>query len=191
MAQKQLNIFLSASIPEERKNSKYFNSADVIAIRDAVIALVRVALPTYKLIWGGHPSITKLVANVLAHSDINIQSSVTLYQSLYYERFFPLENNSVANIITTPDLGEQESSEEELRERMIGENNFYAGVFIGGMEGVEKEFEIFIQKHPHAKVIPIASSGAAAKNIFDRISADPRLLNNLAYSSLFKELLNL
>ena len=191
MAQKQLNIFLSASIPEERKNSKYFNSADVIAIRDAVIALVRVALPTYKLIWGGHPSITKLVANVLAHSDINIQGCVTLYQSLYYERFFPLENNSVANIITTPDLGEQESSEEELRERMIGGNNFYAGVFIGGMEGVEKEFEIFIQKHPHAKVIPIASSGAAAKNIFDRISADPRLLNNLAYSSLFKELLNL
>lgn len=190
MAQEQLNIFLSASIPEER-NSEYFNSADVIAIRDSVIALVRVALPTYKLIWGGHPSITKLVANVLVHSNINIQDSVTLYQSLYYKRFFPLENDSVANIILTPDMGDQESSDTELRERMIGENNYYAGIFVGGMEGVEKEFEMFVQKHPYAKVFPIASSGAAAKFIFNKINADQNLLTNLAYSSLFKELLNL
>ena len=33
------NIFLSASVPLEERDPKYFESADVIAIRDAVIAL--------------------------------------------------------------------------------------------------------------------------------------------------------
>lgn len=45
MAQKQLNIFLSASIPVIGRNEKYFNTADTIAIRDSVLALASIALP--------------------------------------------------------------------------------------------------------------------------------------------------
>ncbi len=40
MAKQELkNIFLSASIPLKERDEKYFNTADIIAIRDAVIAL--------------------------------------------------------------------------------------------------------------------------------------------------------
>ncbi len=39
MAQKQLNIFLSASIPMLGRDEKYFKTADTIAIRDSVLAL--------------------------------------------------------------------------------------------------------------------------------------------------------
>ena len=103
MAQKQLNIFLSASIPMLGRDEKYFRTADTIAIRDSVLALASIALPKYKLIWGGHPSITPLIASILQHSGLDIQSSVTLYQSTYFEQFFPLENESVAHIIKTVD----------------------------------------------------------------------------------------
>ncbi len=40
MATKELkNIFLSASIPFKERHEKYYNTADIIAIRDSVIAL--------------------------------------------------------------------------------------------------------------------------------------------------------
>ncbi len=37
-------IFLSASIPDPNRNEKYFNSADISAIRDAVRALATVII---------------------------------------------------------------------------------------------------------------------------------------------------
>ena len=61
MAEEQLrNIFLSASIPLPERDPKYIDSADIIAIRDAVTALIDVVIPEYRLIWGGHPSITQI-----------------------------------------------------------------------------------------------------------------------------------
>ena len=59
------NIFLSASIPLPERDSKYIDTADIIAIRDAVIALTTVVLPHHRLVWGGHPSITPLVYYVM------------------------------------------------------------------------------------------------------------------------------
>ena len=167
MAQKQLNIFLSASIPMLGRDEKYFKTADTIAIRDSVLALASVALPKYKLIWGGHPSITPLIASILQHSGLDIQSSVTLYQSTYFEQFFPLENESVAHIIKTDDMGNKDLSIKVMRKHMLGDNEFYAGIFIGGMEGVEDEYTMFTQLHPKAKVFPLASTGGAAKIIYD------------------------
>ncbi len=41
--------------------------------------------------------------------------------------------------------------------------NLLLEFFIGGMEGVEEEYKMFIRKHPHAIILPIASTGAAAK----------------------------
>ncbi len=192
MAQEQLNIFLSASIPLKERDAKYFSTADVIAIRDSVLALASVALPKYRLIWGGHPSITPLIANAIRHPGYNVQDSVTLYQSRYYEKMFPLENEEVAHIVKTADLGSKDSSINEMRERMLGDNQFYAGIFIGGMEGVEDEYDMFIRKHPHAKAIPLASTGAAARIIYNRYNyKDTRFCTSLAYSSLFKDLLNI
>ena len=195
MATEKMNIFLSASIPmpDPKRDSRYVETADVIAIRDSVLALTSVLLPKYRLVWGGHPSITALIAHVLNHSDKNANQHVTLYQSKYFEKKFPLENETVAHIIITPDLGDKEGSLQEMRLRMIRDNQFEAAFFIGGMEGVEEEFDMIVKYHPEAKLFPIASTGAAAKMLFDKYSQrfDPRLLAELTYSSLFKELLNI
>lgn len=193
MATEQMNIFLSASIPMPGRDPKYIGSADVIAIRDSVLALASVVLPYFRLVWGGHPSITPLIAQVLRHYGKEVNNHVTLYQSSYFERFFPLENESVAHIVKTKDLGDRNDSLFEMRSRMICDNKFVAAFFIGGMEGVEEEFKMFTSFHKDAKIYPIASTGAAAKLIYDTSPAhfDERLVTELTYTSLFKELLNI
>ena len=192
MGEKSLNLFLSASVPVAgRADGKYLATADIIAIRDAVIALASVVLPRHHLIWGGHPSITPLIANVLRHSNKEVNSSVTVYQSGYFVKEFPKENKDVEHVVVTESLGERVSSLDLMRRRMVIENDFAAAVFIGGMDGVEDEYKMFVESHPEAKVFPMASTGAAALMLYDANTDafDERLKNDMAYASLFKDLL--
>jgi len=192
MAENPLNLFLSASVPiAGRADGKYLASADIIAIRDAVIALASVVLPHYRLIWGGHPSITPLIANVLRHSNKAVNRSVTVYQSGFFMKEFPQENKDVEHIVVTKDLGERDMSLELMRREMIVENDFTAAVFIGGMDGVENEYKMFVDNHPGAKAIPVASTGAAALMLYEsnKEMFDERLMTDMAYASLFKDLL--
>lgn len=194
MATRELkNIFLSASIPFKERNPKYFDSADVIAIRDSIIGLATVALPNCRLIWGGHPSITPIIYYVMEKLNLNIQEHVNLYQSKYFEHLFPKDNDKFKNVILTNNLGEIGSSVSHMRERMIKENKFVAGVFIGGMEGIEDEFKMFTEFHPDAVLLPIASTGAAAKIVYDNYLPkelkNERLVKDYGYMSLFQKLL--
>ena len=185
------NIFLSASIPLQERDPQYIETADIIAIRDAVIALTTVVLPRYRLIWGGHPSITPLIYHVMEKLNLNIQEHVTLYQSRFFEKYFPKDNNKFKNIVLTDIVGDRENSLLHMRSRMLGESEFAAGIFIGGMEGVEEEYDMFIEKHPKALVLPIASTGAGAKKIYDERFTDKneRLVKDYAYMSLFQKYL--
>jgi hypothetical protein len=187
------NIFLSASIPLPERDKKYIETADIIAIRDAVIALVTVALPNNRIIWGGHPSITPLVYFVMEKMNLNIQKHVKLYQSMWFEDKFLEDNNKFENIVFTQKLQDIPSSVKLMRERMFAENKFSAAVFIGGMNGIEDEYEMFNEYHPNTLVLPIASTGAATKIVYDTIF--PEELKNLrfekdyGYMSLFQKFL--
>ena len=190
--EKMKNIFLSASIPLPERDEKYIGTADIIAIRDAVIALTTVVLPSHRLIWGGHPSITPLVYHVMEKLNLNIQEHITLYQSMFFEKYFPKDNNKFDNIVLTDIVeGDRERSLLHMRNRMLGESEFVAGIFIGGMEGVEEEYDMFIKKHHNAIILPIASTGAAAKKIYDERFTDKneRLVKDYAYMSLFQKYL--
>lgn len=187
------NIFLSASIPFKERHPKYYNTADIIAIRDAVIALGTVVLPKHKLIWGGHPSITPLIYYVMERMNLKIQDHVTLYQTKYFEHLFPEDNNKFDNILLTENLGDLSASLEMMRKKMFTDNDFAAAIFIGGMEGVEDEFRMFREYHPNALLLPISSTGAAAKIIYDEFLTDEykneRLVKDYAYMSLFQKFL--
>ncbi|QDO94437.1 hypothetical protein FNB79_10835 [Formosa sediminum] len=191
MASKELkNIFLSASIPLPERDAKYYETADVIAIRDAVIALCTTVLPNHRLIWGGHPSITPLVNYVLQKLNMDVQDHVTLYQSRFFERFYPEDNNKFENVILTPTMEDRDNSLRLMRELMLGDKEFAAGIFIGGMDGVEDEYKMFRELHPEALIIPLASTGAAAKFIYENsINRNERFQNDYAFSSTFQELL--
>ena len=189
---KMKNIFLSASIPLPERDEKYIGTADIIAIRDAVIALTTVVLPHHRLIWGGHPSSTPLVYYVMNKLHLNIQEHITLYQSRFFEKSFPEDNDKFKNIVFTDIIDNDiEKSLLHMRNRMLDESEFSAGIFIGGMEGVEEEYDMFIKKHPKALALPIASTGAAAKKIYDERFTDKneRLVKDYAYMSLFQKYL--
>lgn len=186
------NIFLSASVPLPERDEQYIKTADIIAIRDAVIALTTVVLPNHRLIWGGHPSITPLIYYVMQRLNLNIQKHMTIYQSKYFENSFPEDNNKFENIVLTEIIqNDREKSLQHMRNKMIGDSEFSAGIFIGGMEGVEEEYDMFIEKHPKALVLPIASTGAGAKKIYDERFTDKneRLVKDYAYMSLFQKYL--
>ena len=193
MATKPLNkIFLSASIPYQERDRKYYDTADIIAIRDSVRALAAVVIPNAHLIWGGHPAITPLIRFVMERLNNDLKNHITLYQSKFFEAYFPEDNFHFENIQLTEPLEDRDSSLKQMRDEMITKNDYKIGIFIGGMEGVEAEYELFKSSNPAALILPVASTGAAAKMIYDSIENKPneRLTNDYAYMALFSDLLS-
>mgnify|MGYP003607951277 CR=1 FL=1 len=212
------NIFLSASVPLPERHPKYYDTADIIAIRDAVIALASLVLGKHRIIWGGHPSITPLINFVIERSiqyrldkelyglsseeqkeflfneiKKEIQNHVTIYQSLFFKDKFPEDNEKFENIVFTEDKGDIPSSVQFMRVEMLSKNEFAAAVFIGGMNGIEDEYKMFKKYHPEALILPIASTGAATKIVYDNLFPEEmkndRFLKDYGYMSLFQKFL--
>ncbi|MDH2546100.1 hypothetical protein WBV44_17575 [Acinetobacter baumannii] len=193
-----LNIFLSASIPLSDRKKCFYETADVLAIKEAIRSLVEVVIPNGRIVCGGHPAITPLLAMATKNSKKD-RNFISIYQSNIFKPDFP---KSVYDFIDLTLIdGNPEEREESLnvmRQAMIQSQKFDAIVLIGGMEGVIEELEIFLEYHPHAKVIPLASTGAAAKIVYDneynklkpRFQLDPRFENDYTYSSLFRRIFN-
>ena len=106
-----------------------------------------------------------------------------------------MENNSIGNIILTAKGDDANESLYIMRHQMLSNHKYVAGVFIGGMNGVEDEYNMFKTLQPKAQLIPVASTGAAAKIIYEREKVElmfsDRLESDLAYFSLFKDLLGI
>lgn len=193
-----LNIFLSASIPLSDRKKCFYETADVLAIKEAIRSLVEVVIPNGRIVCGGHPAITPLLAMATKNSKKD-RNFISIYQSNIFKPDFP---KSVYDFIDLTLIdGNPEEREESLnvmRQAMIQSQKFDAIVLIGGMEGVIEELEIFLEYHPHAKVIPLSSTGAAAKIVYDneynklkpRFQLDPRFENDYTYSSLFRRIFN-
>jgi hypothetical protein len=185
-------VFLSASVPDPRRNAAYHRTADVIAIRAAVSAFVKVVLGRHRLVWGGHPSITPMIWLIAESLKVDYGREVTLYQSRFFKDDFPAENKRFKNVIYTRAFNKDEdASLVEMRTRMLSEWAFKAGVFIGGMEGVEEEFRLFTTLQPKAIALPVASTGGAALRLFERGAFPTELKSDRTYISLFRQLLDI
>lgn len=187
------NIFLSASIPLPERDQKYLASADIIAIRDAIIALTTVILPEHRIIWGGHPSITPLIYYVMEKRNLNIQDHVRLYQSKLFEKYFPEDNNKFENVYLTEITGNRDESLQFMREKMFSDYTYDAAIFIGGMEGVEAEYKMFAKRFPRALLLPLASTGGAAAIIYNEMlpveMKNERFVKDFGYMSVFQKYL--
>ena len=193
MAKDNLNkVFLSASIPYPDRDKKFYDTADIVSIRDAVRALATVVIPKAHLVWGGHPSITPLIRFVMERMNADLKKHITLYQSLFFEDKFPADNFAFENIVLTEKKSNRDESLELMRRKLINENDFKVGIFIGGMEGINDEFIMFLERHPSALILPVASTGAATKILYENQpqNFDIRLKNDYAYMALFRDLLN-
>jgi len=188
-------VFLSAGIPDPRREKKYIETADIIAIREAVTALTQVVAPRGRLVFGGQPAISPLV--FLAAKSVNSIKKVSIYQSDFFRDQIPKESLAFNNFKWASAGADRQTSLIKMRKKMLRSQKFGFGIFIGGMEGVEEEYEMFCKSNPNAKVFPIPTTGAAAKIIFDRSlktldQEDKALLKTeYVYGWLFQKLLGL
>ena len=171
-------VFLSAGIPDPSK-PHYVGPSDPIDVIEAVKALVYVVLGRRRLVWGGHPAITPIVWSVAASHRVDYAKWVTLYQSRYFADRFPEDNKRFSNTryvdpvasghsLTEKDI--ENASLRHMRQTMFAENIFETAVFIGGMEGIFEEYDLFGKLCPAARRIPILSTGGAALGLRDRLS---------------------
>ena len=193
------SVFLSASVPLPDRNPRYHETSDVIAIRDAVRALTAVVLPVAELHWGGHPSITPLIRVVAEDIGILDAVHVHLYQSDFFSDVLPTDNARFERYVLTPKAPIQKptrlASLAAMRETMVRATEFDAGVFIGGMEGVEEEFDLFRSTNPEAVLLPVASTGAAARFLWEKERISLQLPDDLStersYGTLFRRLIDI
>lgn len=192
-AQITQRIFLSASVPLPSRNQLYFDTADVIAIRDAVRALAMVVVDSQaQLVFGGHPAISPMIRLQMAQTGTPVGDRVVMYQSRYFERTFPKDNSAFEHVeLVDAVSGDREQSLLNMRNAMLA-GPFNASIFIGGMEGVEQEYAIFRQLHSATPAFPIASTGAAALRLFQadgKLQKDyPELANEISYLTLMRDL---
>lgn len=185
-------IFLSASVPDEKREPEYARTSDSVAISSAVHALLFVVLGRRPLIWGGHPAITPMVVEMCNSLGVDYQSWVYLYQSLFFEGRMPSDNDAFDNVILTERKETKEESLRVMRRTMLTEHDFLSAVFIGGMSGILDEFQIFSEKQPTKAILPIYSTGGASLHISTNvIGFDTESAENLDYVQLFHTYLNI
>lgn len=161
-------IFLSASIPVPGRGD-FHESANPFLIQFAIRELLTVCLGRRVLVWGGHPAITPMVWAVCEDLDVSYSKAVVLYQSKLFADVFPEENQHFANCVYVDAVdADRAKSLERMRMKMLSQD-FEAGVFIGGMEGIADEHQLFASLHPNAKVLAVASPGGAAQQLATKL----------------------
>lgn len=183
-------IFLSASIPVVGRG-QYYETADPFLIQCAVREMAIATVRRHKIVWGGHPAITPMIWSICEDLGVEYTESVVLYQSRFFEGRYPEENQRFDNVVYT-DLvpGDIQASLQSMREEMLSREDLIGAVFIGGMDGVEVEYEIFKRFNPEAFVLPVAAPGGAALNLArDKGYFDGPELDDIDFATLFNRYL--
>jgi len=185
-------IFLSASVPVVGRGN-YYESADPFLIQVAVREFMMTALGRRLIVWGGHPAITPMVWAVCEDLGVSFSKAVVLYQSKFFEDFFPEENKHFANVEyveAVPD--DREASLLRMREVMLSRQDLASAVFIGGMEGVLAEHAMFSGFHPAAQILAVPAPGGAARELAESLGvANEADLQNVDFARLFHVELNI
>ena len=183
-------IFLSASIPVLGR--EFHGTEDVIAIREAIMAFTKVCMedkiPFY---FGGHPAITPLVWEVAKdYAPDDFKELIRIYQSAYFIDKTPKEVSFFENIVWTDKKDDIPSSVTFMRNQMLSENKTTVAVFIGGMKGVLDECDMIKEYNPDVKILPMATTGAASRELYKRLNINyPDLEDNYSYVSVFRRYL--
>ena len=164
-------IFLSASVPEAGRAG--YESANRLLIREAVAALAEVILGRRLLVWGGQPAITPMMWAAAEGLGAVYSTSVHLFQSSYWADRYPEDNKRFGNVTYVPAVPDDKAASLlALRTAMFRRYVYSAAVFIGGMEGVVHEYELFGEMCPGAKRVCLASPGGVSRMLFDRDGGD-------------------
>jgi hypothetical protein len=178
-------------------------------IEEAVIGLARNVFQVGgRLVFGGHPSISPLITMVATEYKIDQQiesmdrkepseKPISIFQSEAFREYIPDEtmvlfNLGYSNIIWTkavnherfnPELKGQlqcKKSLHDMRMHMMRED-IDALVCIGGMDGVEEEFEMFRRDHLGKSIFILGSTGGASKILAEKFvnSENVKVMDNM------------
>jgi SLOG cluster3 family len=180
-------IFLSASVPIIGRG-RYHETADPFLIQIAVRELVMAVIQNHQIVWGGHPAITPMIWTICHDLKLDYSKSVVLYQSRFFEESFPEENAHFRNVIYVDAVeNDRDASLHRMREAMLSRSDLKAAVFIGGMEGVEVEHEMFRRYHPNEKILLVPSPGGAARLLAERTKGlSASRLRDVDFAQLFE-----
>jgi len=186
-------VFLSASVPDPQRHPRYHRTGDVVAIRDATEALVRFVLPRGMLVWGGHPAIAPFVRHIA--EELGLLNSVETWQSEYFRDKIPKDTQRLPDIQWSSEGETRETSLLRMREEMLSSHPIVAGIFIGGMEGVEEESDLLRRSHPECPVFHLGSTGGAARFLWEsnpnrNSETQWRLGTDLKFDLLFEDILS-
>jgi len=192
-------ILLSASVPSDKRDERFTKIKNAqIQIEEAVIGLSRnIFQAGGKIIFGGHPSISPLVAMVATEYSVNKEientsrnergeKRITIFQSKAYEAVIPKETTSLfdlgySDIVWTEAKNGEEFNPKiqktaqchkslEFMRRGMMKGKVDAFICIGGMEGVELEFDLFRELHPTKPIFILQSTGGASKILAEKYS---------------------
>lgn len=184
-------IFLSAGVPNPQERH-FVGEGDSAAIVSAVSALLYVTLGRRRLVWGGHPAITPMVWATAEGMNVDYGRWVKLYQSRYFQDEFPEETARFQNVVFTEAVErDRDRSLELMRNRMFEETRYQAAVFIGGMQGIFAEYDLLRSAGENIRLIPLGSTGGAARLLQERSADDPARYEELDYVALLHEQLEI
>ena len=180
-------VFLSASLPNANQPAFMEWGVHPRAVDEAVTALTACVLKRgMRLVFGGHPSISPLVAMAALQSSLypGLQSApgtpdarpIIIYQSEAYRGRLPDETwalfrAGVAEIVWTGVADDDDDRHGKslvvMRDRMLAETRPLAMVCVGGMQGVLDEVDCF-RRHRRAaadQVYTLPGTGGAAAQL--------------------------
>ena len=171
-------VFLAASIPNPERWQGYFDARE---ITDAVVAAARTVLTAGGvLVTGAHPTIAPLLLYVAAEFPIDPnRPRVLVYQSALFESVMPpatkrFEEDGVGSLRITeavsgerPEYGSWNGSLRIMRERMFSETAPRAGIYVGGMQDISREFQLLRNREPTAWPYPLAKPGGEAARLVE------------------------
>ena len=165
-------IFISASIPQQDQNDRYFRNSNPQDIIDCVKAITyEIIQNKMKVIFGGHPTISPVILNVKKNYPLeSIERDIYIYQSKYFEEKISENTKELAKnfgLIVWARKGENlEESLAIMRKEML-QNGLDTAIFIGGMEGIIKEYHLFKKFHKTKPAYVIKTTGGATEEIID------------------------
>jgi hypothetical protein len=185
-------IFMSASVPVEGRGN-FYKDSDPFLIQHAVRELVTTAIGRRVIVCEGHPAITPMVWAICESLGVDYSKAVVLYQSKLFADEFPEENKKFGNVEYVECVpGDKEQSLIKMREAMLSREDLDAAVFIGGMDGVLKEYDVFKMHHPTANVVPVPAPGGAARQLAKTLGVTSEAdLNNTDFVTIFHNELNI
>ena len=165
----------------------YYQTADAFLIQVAVREFITAALGRRLIVWGGQPAITPMVWAACEDLGVDYSNAVVLYQSEFFADRFPDETSRFQNVVFVPEVsGSRDLSLQKMLETMLGRGDLDAAVFIGGMEGILDEYQMFSALHQNAAVLAVASPGGAALDLAKTIGvSDQVALRDVDFARLF------